>query len=59
MTEVGTKGLIHRLVKLTQFCAGADSTSKFRGAISLIFAIHVSARVRYCKRDEVYFTTLL
>jgi len=39
--------------------AGADPASKFRGAISIIFGSHVSLRVHYCKRDEVYFTTLL
>ena len=31
MAEIGTKGLIHGLVKLTQFCAGADPTNKLRG----------------------------
>jgi len=59
VTKVGTKGLIHGLVKLTQFCAGEDPTSKFRRAISVIFGIQVSLRVRYCERDEAYFTTLL
>jgi len=59
VTEVGTKGLIHGLVKLTQFCAGADPTSKFRAAISVIFGIQVSLRVHYCKGNEVCFTTLL
>jgi len=59
VTEVGTQGLIHGLVKLTQFNAGADPTSKFRRAISVIFGIQVSLRVHYCKRDEVYFTTLM
>jgi len=29
------------------------------GAISAIFGSQVSFRVHYCKRDEVYFTTLL
>jgi len=29
------------------------------GAISVIFGSQVSLRVHYCKRDEVYFTTLL
>jgi len=29
------------------------------GAISEIFSNQVSLRVHYCKRDEVYFTTLL
>ena len=57
MTEIGTKGLIHGLVNLMQFCAGADPTSKFRAAISVIFGIQVSLRVHYCKRDEVYFRT--
>jgi len=34
--------------------------AKFRGgAISVIFGNQVSLRVQYCKRDEVYFTTLL
>jgi len=28
-------------------------------SISVIFGIQVSLRVPYCKRDEVYFTTLL
>ena len=51
VTEVGIKALIHSLVKLTQFCAGPDPTSKLRGAISVIFGIHVSLRVHFCKRD--------
>ena len=38
---------------------GADPTSKFRRPISVIFSSQVSLRVHYCKRDEVYFTTLL
>jgi len=29
------------------------------GAISVIFCSQVSLRVHYCKRHEVYFTTLL
>ena len=29
------------------------------GAISVIFGRQVRSRVHYCKRDEVYFTTLL
>jgi len=37
----------------------ADPTCKVRGAISLIFGIHVSLRVRYRKRNEVYFATPL
>jgi len=32
---------------------------KLQGAISLIFGSQVSLRFHYCKRDEVYFTTLL
>jgi len=59
VTEVGTKGLVNRFVKLTQLCAWADQTSKFREVISVIFGIQVSLCVHYCKRDEVYFTTLL
>jgi len=59
VTEVRTKGLIHGLVKLTQFRAGADPTSTFRRAISVIFVIQVSLRVHYCKKDEVYITTRL
>jgi len=41
--------------------AGADPASKVRrvGAISVIFGSQVSLRVRYCKGDEVYLTTLL
>jgi len=31
VTEVGTKALIHGLVKLMQYCVGTDPTSKFRG----------------------------
>jgi len=38
---------------------GADPASEFKGATSVIFDIEVSLRVHYCKRDEVYFTTLL
>jgi len=39
---------------------GAESASKVRGgAISVIYGCQVSLRVHYCKRDEVYFTTLL
>jgi len=30
-----------------------------RGAISVKFGNQVSVGVHYCKRDEVYFTTLL
>jgi len=52
VTEVGTKALIHGLVKLTQFCAGVDPTSKFRGAISEIFGIQVSLRFHYCERHK-------
>jgi len=29
------------------------------GTISVIFGSQISLRVHYCKRDEVYFTTLL
>jgi len=29
------------------------------GTISVILGSQVLLRVRYCKRDEVYFTTLL
>jgi len=39
---------------------GADPASKVGGgAISAIFGSLVSLRVHYCKRDEVYFTTVL
>jgi len=34
---------------------GAEA-SKVRGAISVTFGNHLSQRLRYCKRDEVYFT---
>jgi len=44
---------------ITQFCAGTDPNSKFRVVISVIFGIQVSLRVHFCKRGEVYFTTLL
>ena len=38
----------------------ADPASKFRGgAILVIFGSQVSLRVHYCRRHEVYFTTLL
>jgi len=30
VTKVGTMGLIHELVKLTQFCTGTDPAGKFR-----------------------------
>jgi len=33
--------------------------NKVRRAISVTFGSQVSLRVHYCKRDEVYFTTLL
>jgi len=37
-----------------------DPASKVkRGAILVIFGSHVSLWVHYCKRDEVYFTTLM
>jgi len=42
-----------------RFCAGADPTSTFSGAISVVFGIQVSLRVHYCKRVQEYFTTLL
>jgi len=49
-------GLWHHLLSLP----GADPGSKFSGgAISVKFFGQVSSRVYYCKRDEVYFTTLL
>jgi len=38
---------------------GADPASAVRGVISVIFGCQVSLRIHYCKRDEVYFTTLL
>jgi len=39
---------------------GADPGSKVRGEeISVIFSSQVSQRPRFCKGDEVYFTTLL
>jgi len=37
---------------------GATPVSKLGGASSLILGSQVSLRVHYCKRDEVYFTTL-
>jgi len=49
-----------RLVALHARATVADPTSKLRGeAISVLFGSQVSLRLRYCKRDEVYFTTLL
>jgi len=39
--------------------ADADPASKVRGEISVIFGSQVSWQVHYCKRGEVYFTTLL
>jgi len=33
---------------------GADSASKVRGVISVIFGSQVSLRVHYCKRHKVY-----
>jgi len=40
--------------------AGADNAMKARGeAISVMFGIQGSYRLRYCKREEVHFTTLL
>jgi len=39
---------------------GADPASKFKGrGISVIFGGQVSLCIHYCKKDEVYFTTLL
>ena len=38
---------------------GGFQPVSLRGAISIIFGSQVSWRVHYCKRDEVYFTTLL
>jgi len=38
---------------------GVDPASKVSGAISVIFSSYVSLQFHYCKREEVYFTTLL
>ena len=42
-----------------QWWPGADTANKVRGAISVIFSSQVSLHFHHCKRDEVYFTTLL
>jgi len=39
--------------------SGPDPASYVRGAISVMFGSQVSSKVHNCKRDEVYFTTLL
>jgi len=34
-------------------------SQQVQGAVSEIFGSQVTLRVHYCKRDEVYFTTVL
>ena len=36
-----------------------DVASNVRGTISVILGSQVSYQLRYCKKDEEYFTTLL
>ena len=52
--------LVKLFFKFAPNVSGAGPASHFRGgAISGIFASQVSVCVHYCKKDEVYFTTLL
>ena len=56
--KVSAKGRFDTLMRLSK--PGVDPASKVSGgAISVIFGSQVSLRAHYCKRDEVYFTTLL
>ena len=58
LTELG-KVFQAGCFNLAQMKAEANPASKVKGAISVTFGSQVSLRVHYCKRDEVYFTTLL
>jgi len=50
---------IHYKSLATRVYQGRIQPVSIGGAISVIFAGQVSQRLRYCKRDEMYFTTLL
>jgi len=47
------------ILKINRFVQGRIQPVRLGGAISAIFGSEVSLRVHYCRKDEVYFTTLL
>jgi len=51
--------VVYRVFSDNVFLQGRIKPVSLWEAISVIFGIQVSLRVHYCKRDEVYFTTLL
>jgi len=46
-------------LRIVKTMSGVNPSSKFGAAISIIFGSQFSLQVHYCKRGEIYFTTLL